>query len=255
VAPTDESVILTRQTNRWRSVSDATFDTSLSRSLVLQVGATTRIERLDLSPSIDINTYAGRLGVQKQVGQKDSLSSTYSYSRFDFQSGSTANAEAHGVDLSWSHGPQTGPGCVMSIGMSRVFRGGESRDWFMAGATFHHPFRRLDFISGYRRSLDADAGVATVTVAQNAYAGVSGTVGRSGSLGGFGEYGTRDSVLETGDRVALAYSGGGIRGSLAVTSRLGVSGEARRRKQTATGGTGDDLTVDTVYLGLVFQVF
>src|SRR6266566_5771742 len=32
VAPTDEAVILTRQTNRWRSVSDVAFDTSLSRS-------------------------------------------------------------------------------------------------------------------------------------------------------------------------------------------------------------------------------
>src|SRR2546427_1064068 len=101
-APADETIILTRQTKRWRSVSDAAFDTSLTRSLTLQVGAASRIERLDLSPSIDINTYAGRLGIQKQVGQKDSISSTYSYSRFDFHSESTPNAEAHGLDVSWS---------------------------------------------------------------------------------------------------------------------------------------------------------
>ena len=157
--------------------------------------------------------------------------------------------------MSWSHGPPAGAGCVLSAGMSRVFRVGASHDWFMAGATFHHPFRRLDFISGYRRSLDADAGVATVTVAQNAYAGISGRVGRSGSLGGFGEYGTRNSVLGTGEPIELAYTGGGIRGSLALTNRFSVSGEARRRRQTATGGTGEDLTVDTVFLGLVYQVF
>jgi len=94
-----------------------------------------------------------------------------------------------------------------------------------------------------------------VTVAQNAYAGISGTVGRSASLGVFGEYGTRDSVLESGDRTALTYTGGAIRGSITLDPRFSISGEARRRKQTAAEGSGEDLTVDTLLLGLVFQVF
>jgi len=254
-APTDETIILTRQTKRWRSVSDAAFDTSLSRKLTLLVGATSRIERLDLSPPVDINTYSGRFGIQKQAGQQDSISSTYSYSRFDFHSEATADAEAHGMDVSWSHGPPAGAGWLLSAGVSRVTRAGESQNRLTAGATLHHPFRRFDFISGYRRSLDADAGVATVTAAQNAYAGISGTVGRSASLGLFGEYGIRDSVLETGDRLALRYTGGAIRGSIAIDPRFSISGEARRRKQMAAQGAGEDLTVDTLFLGLVFQVF
>jgi hypothetical protein len=254
-APTDETVILTRQTKRWRSVSDAGFDTSLSRSLVLQVGASSRIERLDLTPSVDVNTYAGRLGIQKQVGLRDSISSTYGYTRFDFRDEATADAQAHAVDVAWSHGPPAGAGCMVSTGVSRLTREGESQNRFMAAATVHHPFRRADFVSGYRRSLDADAGVATVTVAQNAYAGISGTVGRSASLGVFGEYGTRDSVLESGDRIALTYTGGSIRGSITVDPRFSISGEIRRRKQTAAEGSGEDLTVDSLFLGLVFQVF
>src|SRR5207247_2285087 len=177
-APADETIILTRLTHRWRSISDAEFDTSVSRSLTLQVGAS-----------------------------------------------------------------------------SRGIREGERQNRLTAGATLHHPFRRVDFISGYRRSLDADAGVATVTVAQNAYAGMSGTVGRTASLGVFAEYGTRDSVLETGDQIALTYTGGAIRGSIALDPRFSISGEARRRKQTAAEGAGEDLTVDTLFLGLVFQVF
>src|SRR3989454_740087 len=254
-APTDETIILTRLTHRWRSISDAEFDTSVSRSLTLQVGASSRIERLDLSPSVDINTYSGRLGIQKQVGQKDSIASTYGYSRFDFQSEGTADVESHRLDLSWSHGPPAGAACVLSAGVSRVLREGERQNRLTAGATLHHPFRRVDFISGYRRSLDADAGVATVTVAQNAYAGMSGTVGRTASLGVFAEYGTRDSVLETGDQIALTYTGAAIRGSIALDPRFSISGEARRRKQTAAEGAGEDLTVDTLFLGLVFQVF
>jgi hypothetical protein len=253
-APTSETVILTKQSNRWRSVSDGSFDTTLSRSSTLQIGATSRIERLDLNPAIDIHTYSGRIGIQKQIGQKDGVSSTYTYSRFNFHSDSVTDAETHGIDVSWSHGPPSGAGCVLSVGVSRVTQAGQSQNRFTAGATLHHPFHRLDFVSGYRRTLDADAGVATLTVAQNAYAGLTGTIGRWGSVGGFGEYGTRDSVLETGEAVALKYAGGGIRASIAFNPRLSLSADARRRKQTSSTGTGDALTVDTFFLGLVFQV-
>ncbi len=254
-APTNETVILTRQSNRWRSVSDGSFDTTLSRSSILQVGASSRIERIDRNPSIDIHTYSGRIGIQNQIGQKDGISSTYTYSRYNFHSDSTTDAETHGVDVSWSHGPPSGAGCMLSGGVSRVTQGGRGQNRFTAGATLHHPFRRLDFVSGYRRTLDADAAIATVTVAQNAYAGITGTAGRWGSVGGFGEYGTRDSILETGEAVALKYAGGGIRASIAFNPRLSLSADARRRKQTSSTGTGDDLTVNTFFLGLVFQVF
>jgi len=254
-SPTDEAVILTQQTNRWRSISDAALDTSLSRSFTLQAGASSRIERLDLSPSVDINTYSGRLGIQAQVGVKDTLSSTYRYSRFDFHDEGSADAEAHGMDLSWTHGPPAGAGWGLSAGVSQVTRDGERQNNLVAGATLQHPFRRFNFVSGYRRGLEADAGVATVTVAQNVYAGISGALGRSASLGVFGEYGTRDSVLEAGDRLALRYTGGGIRGSISFDPRFSISGEARRRKQTAAEGSGEDLTVDTLFLGLVFEVF
>jgi hypothetical protein len=253
--PENETIILTRLTNRWRSVSDGSIDTVLSRSLTLQVGASSRIERLDLTPSVDINTYAGRIGILKQIDQKNSLATTYSYSRFSFHRDTIFDAETNGVDLSWSHGPLAGPGYVLSAGVSRVTGGGDSQNRVTAGATLHHPFRRVDFVSGYHRSLDADAGVATVTVAQNAYAGITGSIGRSGTLGGFGEYGTRDSVLETGDEVALKYAGGAIRASFALNPRFSISGEARRRKQTTSSSTAEDLTVDTFFLGLVFQLF
>ena len=254
-APTTETVILTQQTHRWRSISDVAFDTSLSRSLSLLTGVTSRIERIDLNPSVDTDTYSGRLGIQKQLGKKDSIASSYSYSRFDFHDETVPNSEANGVDVSWSHGPPAGAGCTVSAGVSKVTREGNSQNLVVAGATLHHPFRRLDFISEYRRSLAADIGVATLTVAQNANAGLSGTVGRSASLGAFAEYGTRDSVLDTGAQQALRYTGGGLRGSIALNPRLSLSGEARRRKQVGLEGAVEDLTVDTFFMSLVLQVF
>ena len=253
--PGSDAIIVTRQANRWRSDSNIGLDTSLSRSVTLQVGATSRIERLDTSPSIDINTYSGHLGIQKQAGRNDIFASTYSYSRFDFRSDGTADSEAHGVDLSWSHGPVDGPGGVISGGVSRVMREGQSQEWLMAGASFFCPIGQSRFVSGYRRSLDADAAIASITVAQNAYAGLTRNVGRSGSLGVYGEYGTRESVEETAEPVSLRYTGGALRGSIALTPRVQLSGEARRRVQTTTNGTGDDLKVDTLFLGLAIQVF
>ncbi len=253
--PTTETVILTQQTHRWRSVSDVGFDTSLSRSLTLLAGVTSRIERIDLRPSVDTDTYSGRLGIQKQIGKKDSIASSYAYSRFDFHDATIPNSAANGVDASWTHGAPAGPACTLSAGVSKVTREGASQNLVVAAASLHHPFRRLDFVSDYRRSLMADIGVATLTVAQNASAGISGTVGRSSTLGVFAEYGTRESVLDTGDRQALRYTGGAVRGSIALNPWLSLSGEARRRKQIGLEGTVEDLTVDTVFMNLVFQVF
>ncbi len=249
-----EVIILTRQTKRWRSFSDATTDTRLSPSLTLHAEASARIERLDLSPPVDTDTYSARLGLQKQIGREDSISSTYTYSSFNFHREGVADAEAQGVDVSWSHGTPGRTDWMVSAGVQNVTREGARQNRVTAGASLHQPFRRLDFVSGYRRSLDADAGVATVTEAQSAYAGISGRLGRSASLGIRGEYGTRDSIFESGDRLALTYTGVAIQGSIALNPRLSLSGEARRRKQDVSAGAGDDLTVDTLFLGLVFRV-
>jgi len=253
--PGSDTVVLTRQSNRWRSNSNVALDTLVSRSLTLQIGAASRNERLDLSPSIDINAYSGRVGLSKKLGREDSVSSQYTYSRFNFSGEGTTSSEANGLDFSWSHGPAEGATCALSAGVSRVLQGGASQQLFTAGAAFSHPLRQSSLVWGYHRSLDADAAIASVTVAQNAYAGLTRRIGRSGSLGVVGEYGTRDSTGGTLDAVALRYAGGAVRGSVALSPRCQLSGEARRRKQTTAEGTGDDLTVDTFLLGVVVQVF
>lgn len=250
-----EAVILTRVTKRWRNFADAAFDSNVSRSLSLQLGASSRIERFDVSPSVNSNMDSARLGVRKQVGRVDGFTTTYSYSRFGFQGQGVDGAQAQGMDLAWSHGAPARTDWVLSAGMSKVARGTDRQNRFTAAASLHHPFRRLDFISGYRRGLGADSGVANVTVAQDASAGISGRAGRRTTLALRGEYGTRDSVLEGGDRLTLSYSGGALQGTLTFNPRLSVSGEARRRRQSVTEGAGDELTVNVFFLRLNWLVF
>ena len=250
-----EATILTSQSNRWRNFTDAAFDASLSRSLTLQVGASTRIERFDLDPLVNSEMYSGRCGIKKQVGREGSISSTYSYSRFDFQGDGLAGAEAQGVDLSWSHGSAERTEWALSAGVSKVSQGRDRENRLTAAASLHHPFRRYDFISAFRRSLGADSGVANVTVVQDAHAGISRRLGGRASLTVRGEYGTRDSVLESGDRLALDYAGGAIQAAIRLNPRLSIAGEARRRRQDVTAGAGEDLTVDTFFLRLDFRIF
>lgn len=250
-----EAVILTRLTRRWRNFADAAFDTNVSRSLSLQFGASSRLERFDVSPSVDSNMDAARLGIRKQVGRVDGFSTTYSYSRFGFQGQGVDGAEAQGMDLAWSRGAPARTDWVLSAGLSKVSRGADRQNRLTAAASLHHPFRRLDFVSGYRRGLGADSGVANVTVAQDAYAGISGRAWQRTTVALRGEYGTRDSVLEGGDRLALSYSGGALLGTIAFNPRLSISGEVRRRKQSVTEGAGDALTVNVLLLRLNFLVF
>jgi hypothetical protein len=253
--PTNEAVILTRQTDRWRSISDVSFDSLVSRTVTLQAGAMARIERFDLSPPLKIDSYAGRFGIKKQIGRTDSISSVYSYSRFAFHDENVPDTNVQGLDLGWGRGAPARTIWDLSAGVSRVARAGGGQGRFMAAASMHHAFRRLEFVSGYRRSIDADAGVATLTVAQNAYSGITVKVGERASMGLLGEYGTRDSVLEGGEQLALKYSGGAARFTVTVNPRLDLSGEARRRRQTVTAGAGDDLTVNSLLLNLVYRVF
>jgi hypothetical protein len=252
---TGDPVILTRLTRRWRNFADAGFDANLSRDLSLQVGASSRIERFDLSPSVNSNMDAARLGLRKQVGREDGFSTTYTYSRFGFENRGVDGAEAHGMDLAWTHGVPSRTDWVLSAGMSTVSRGSDRQNRFTAAASLHHPFRRVDFVSGYRRGLGADAGVANVTVTQDLNAGLSGSAGQRTRLAVRGEYGTRDSILDGGDRLRLAYAGGSLLGTVTVNQRLSISGEARRRKQTVTEGTGDQLTVNMFLLRLNILVF
>lgn len=252
---TGEPVILTQVTRRWRNFADAGFDANLTRDLSLQVGASSRIERFDLSPSVNSTMSAARLGLRKQVGRQDGFSTTYTYSRFGFENQGVDGAEAHGMDLAWSHGAPARTDWVVSAGMSTVSRGPDRQNRFTAAASLHHPFRRVDFVSGYRRGLGADAGVANVTVTQDLNAGVSGSAGRRTRLAVRGEYGTRDSILDGGDRLALSYAGGSLLGTVTFNPRLSISGEARRRKQTVTEGSGDPLTVNMFLLRLNILVF
>lgn len=252
---TGDPVILTQVTRRWRNFADAGFDANLTRDLSLQVGASSRIERFDLSPSVNSSMSAARLGLRKQVGRQDGFSTTYTYSRFGFENQGVDGAEAQGMDLAWSHGAPARTDWVVSAGMSTVSRGSDRQNRITAAASLHHPFRRLDFISGYRRGLGADAGVANVTVTQDLNAGVSGRAGQRTRLAVRGEYGTRDSILDGGDRLALSYAGGSLLGTVTVNPRFSISGEARRRKQTVTEGSGDQLTVNMFLLRLNILVF
>src|SRR5262245_46968189 len=253
-SPADDAVILTRETKRLRSVSDATFDTSLSRFLALQAGASLRVERLDMATLSDSNTYAARFGMVASVGEKDNLSYILNRTHFNYVSGGTADSTANGLDVSWSHQPPDGTGWVLSAGVSRFTQNRSGQQVLTGEGSLHHRFRPFDFIVDYRRRLDADAAFATVSVAQDAHAAISRGIGRSGSLGLFGEYGTRSSAAGTGVRPPVTYTGGGIHGSFSFDPRVSLSFDARRRKQTADAAVGGDLTYDSILVGLAFQV-
>ena len=252
LTPDAQAVILTQQSHRWRNVVNATLDTSLSRSWTLQVGANSRIEHLELDPAVDSRWFAGHVGVQKQAARNNSLATTYTYSQYDFST--TGNETASTLDVSWSHEPPSGSGYVLSTGVSRISREGGSQQWMMAQATYHRPFLRSDFVAGYRRSLDSDAAFATVTLAQDAFVGVSPIVRRSGNLVLFGEYGTRGSTLGPSGTLELHYIGSAVIGSIELSPRIHFSGVARRRRQVGVAGAGETLTVSTVFLGFTFQV-
>ena len=252
---TGDSPVLTRQTKRWRNAADAGVDLGLSRSVSFLMGAFARVDRYQDPGLADTNTYTGRVGVLDHLGRQDRLATTYSYSRFLLNSDAASDVSSHGLDVEWSHGAPGRTELGLSVGLAEVFQSGARQNRFTGGASFHRPFRHADFVTGYRRSLSADTGVASVTLAQNAYAGFSGGLGRRVTLGLVADYGTRKSALTEGTDVDLSYAGGTVRGSVTLNERFSLTGEASRRRQNDAVGVGSDVTADIYFLGLAFKIF
>ena len=252
---TTDATVLTLQTRRWRNRSEAELESDVSRSVSLRLGALAAVDRFEEPLLVDSNTYSGRAGLVKRFGARQSLSSIYTHSRFLLGEDAAPDVNSDGVELGYSFTAGRQTAMDAAAGITRVSREGERQNLLTGSATLSHPFRRLRFTSGYRRSLSADTGTNAVTVSQSAYAGISGTAGRRLDLGAFGDYGTRESALSSGEQVSLTYVGGALRASVILNEWLHLTGEARRLDQSGSGATAEDVTVNTVYLGLDFKVF
>lgn len=252
---TTDSTVLTLQSRRWRNRSEAELESDVSRSVSLRLGALAAVDRFEDRPLTDSNTYSGRVGLLKRFGARQSLSSTYTRSRFVLGEDAAPDVNSDGIELGWSFTAGRQTAMDAAAGITRVSREGERQNLLTGSASLSHPFRRLRFTSGYRRSLSADTGTTAVTLSQAAYAGLSGTAGRRVTLGAFGDYGTRKSALSTGEQVSLTYVGGALRAGLMLKEWFQLTGEVRRHDQSESGGTAEDITVNTFYLGLDFKAF
>jgi hypothetical protein len=252
---TGETTVLTRQGRRWVDVSDASLEIGVSPLVSLVFGAGARIDRFEDPAFRGSDQWTGRAGAGRRVGRQDSILGSYTFSRYQLGDDGSADSDSHTLDATWTHGA---PGTVelrFSGGWSRLVRADEHRDRITGSASLSKPFRRIRFASGYRRTLTADTGADSVTLAQGAYAGFSGRAGRRVDLGIFGDFGTRDSVLESGEEVRLRVAGASLRGDVTLHPRVVVRGEANRREQDDRTDANIDVTANTFFLGIVLQLF
>ncbi len=255
VAVGEASPILTEEAfKRWWSQADAGVETDLSRSLTLDTGVASRVNRFEDPALTDSNTWAAHAGLLKQLGRNQTLTATYTYALF-LLSGDVSDFSSHTLEVGWGHAAPGRAEVHVSGGASEVLRGGEQQTWFSGSASYRQPFRRMDLTADFRQGLSADTGVASVNVYQNLTAGLSARIGRITTLGVTGDYGTRKSALTGETTVDLSYAGAVLRGGVAVNDWMTVAAEASRRKQRDAIGTAGDVMVRGYYAGMIFKVF
>jgi hypothetical protein len=250
---TADVTILT-ESKRWRSFTDAAADVELSRSLTLQAGLNAGVDRFQDEALVDSETYAGRLGLRRQLNRDHSVSATYVHSRFLLGDAATADVTSNGLETLWAVTTPRQMEFQLGAGAAQVSRAGDRQTRFTGQTSLHRPFRHTDLVAGYRRSLSADTGTEAVSLSQNAYLGFSARVGRLTTLGIFGDGGTREAALSEDTGLDLRFAGVALRAELGLNPRFSISGEASRRRQTDRI-TDQDTSVTGYFLGLVYKVF
>ena len=106
--------VLTPESKRWRNFAEVGMENDLSRSITLQSGLSGRVDRFQDPTLTDGRTWSARVGVLKHVGRVQSLTATYTYSRFllgDYEDRSfdppqmidAPDFTSSGIELGWEH--------------------------------------------------------------------------------------------------------------------------------------------------------
>src|SRR5207249_502231 len=105
-----DAPILTRESKRWSSQSVATLGSQISRSLTLQLGVSNGITRFQDPTLFDSETLSGSAGLQKSLTRRQSVSTGYSYSRFQISAPQQpeVHSNAQGLQAGWSYNMEKG---------------------------------------------------------------------------------------------------------------------------------------------------
>lgn len=284
-----DTLAVTRRGDQLAHNLDVGFRYAATRRFFLNLGANHGLRTFDNTDLFDTETQGVTVGGSYQISASQSAGASAGLGRFEYEDGREDDVRLLGVNYTFGFGRDTqvsldaGTFSVDStfleplvpevpepgeevppppITPPTVVRESEETGW-RGGVGITQQRELFNWSLGYRHDLSAGYGLGRAAEADNAYAGISTSLGRSVTVGLDGNISRQ---RELGDRAAQTIAGGEDRpisefaaGSLRLgwqaLPSLRLNAGYSRIWQEARVAPFEDLSYSRYFLGLAFRIF
>ena len=279
-----DTLAVTRRGDQLAHDFDLGFRYAATRRFFLSLGASHGLRTFDDTDLFDTETQGVSLGGSFQVSEFKSVGASAGLGRFEYEDGREDDVQLLGVNYTFGVGRDTqvsldaGTFAVDSTFLAplapeeplpgeevptppTIVVESEETGW-RGGIGISQRRELFNWNLGYRHDLSAGYGLGRAAEADNAYGGISTSLGRNVTVGLDGnvsrqrDLGDRDEFLTgTGNRPLSEFAAGTLRLGWQALPSLRLNAGYSRIWQEARAEPFEDLSYSRYFLGLAFRIF
>jgi hypothetical protein len=269
---TPETTVVTHRGNQLSHTFDVSLDQTLSRHGLLLIGLTHSLRRYQDAGLVDSETIGGRLGAGFDLARWGRIEANLGVSRYDYRDRGESDARTIGV--AWASNLGRDNHLRVEVGTYSVdstlqspsdplARERQTDNGFRGGFQFAQDRRLFHWSLGASHDISPGAGLGRAVTADNAFAGLSTSVGRRLTLGLDGNVSRQRDLDREGTGSSLGDSRTSLTEFAAGTARAGWSfapafrleGGYSRIWQRARVEPFANLSYSRYYLNLAFRIY
>ena len=269
---TSETTVVTHRGNQLSNTLDVSLDQTLSRHGLLLIGVTHSLRRYQDAGLSDSETIGGRLGAGFDLARRGRIEANLGVSRYDYRDRGEADARTLGV--AWASDLGRDNHFRVEVGSYSVdstlrrpgdpaARERQTDNGWRGGLQFAQDRRLFHWSLGASHDISPGAGLGRAVTADNAFLGLSTSVGRRLTLGLDGNVSRQRDLAREGTDPAFGDSRSSLTEFAAGTARAGWSfspafrleGGYSRIWQRARVEPFANLSYARYYVNLAFRIY
>lgn len=266
-----ETTVVTHRGNQLSHTLDVSLDQTLSRHGLLLIGVTHSLRRYQDAGLSDSETIGGRLGAGFDLARRGRIEGNLGISRYDY--GDRGEADARTLGVAWASDLGRDNHLRLEVGTYSVdstlrspsdplARERQTDDGWRGGLQFAQDRRLFHWSLGASHDISPGAGLGRAVTADNAFLGLSTSVGRRLTLGLDGNVSRqrdldREATGSPGDsRSSLTeFAAGTARAGWSFAPSFRLEGGYSRIWQRARVEPFANLSYARYYVNLAFRIY
>jgi hypothetical protein len=269
---TPETTVVTQRGNQLSHTLDVSLDQTLSRHGLLLIGVTHSLRRYEDASLFDSETIGGRLGAGFDLTRSGRIEANLGIARYDYRDRGEADARTLGV--AWASNLGRDNHLRIEVGSYSVdstlripgdppARERQTDNGWRGGLQFAQDRRLFHWSLGASHDISPGAGLGRAVTADNAFLGLSTSVGRRLTLGLDGNVSRQRDLAREGTDPAFGDSRSSLTEFAAGTARAGwtfapafrLEGGYSRIWQRARVEPFANLSYARYFVNLAFRIY